>query len=227
MPPVNRILSSTLLVLLLAGFQPAGAAELVHYAEGNFIGGQLRGMRLPPSLRQDLVSGLTNRMLIRMTLTAEGQTISQSVVAIGIKYDLWEESFRMTLSVDDRELPVRALANIEDVLSVLADLPLNAVLRSSDLQPGRTHTLLADVLFDPIDRERMENIRRWVSRNSALPTSGAQTAAGGSSPSAALFNAIFEQYAEGADIASTARDSATSAPFKPEQLKARTNGLQR
>jgi hypothetical protein len=114
-----------------------------------------------------------------MTLTAEGRTISQSVVAIGIKYDLWEESFRMTWSVDDRELPA------------------------------------------------LENIRRWVSRNSALPTSGAQTAAGGSSPSAVFFNAIFEQYAEGADIASTARDSATSAPFKSEQLNARPSGLQR
>lgn len=227
MQPLKRILSPTLLVLLLAGVLPAGAAELVPYSEGNFIGAQLRGMRLPESLRQDLVSGLTNRMLIRMTLAAEGRTISQSMVAIGIKYDLWEESFRMTLSVDDRELPTRTLAKIEDVLNMLTDLPLNAVLRSSDLQPGLTHTLLADVLFDPVDRERMENIRRWVSRNSALPASGVQTAAGGSSPSAALFNAIFEQYAEGADIAATARDSATSAPFKPEQLKARESGLQR
>lgn len=224
MQPLKRILSPTLLVLLLAGAFPAGAAELVPYSEGDFIGAQLRGMRLPQSLRQDLVSGLTNRLLIRMTLAAEGRTISQSVVAIGIKYDLWEESFRMTLSVDDRELPARTFAKIEDVLSVLADLTLNTVLRSSDLQPGRAHTMLADVLFDPVDRERMENIRRWVSRNSALPTSGAQTAAGGSSPSAALFNAIFEQYAEGADIASTARDSATSVSFKPEQLKARPNG---
>ena len=227
MQPLKRILSPTVLLLLLAGVLPAGAAELVPYSEGTFIGAQLRGTRLPDSLRQDLVSGLTNRMLIRMTLAAEGRTISQSVIAIGIKYDLWEESFRMTLSVDDRELPVRTLAKVEDVLSVLADLPLNSVLRSTDLQSGRTHTLLADVLFDPVDRERMENIRRWVSRNSALPTSGAQTAAGGSSPSAGLFNAIFEQYAEGADIASTARDSATSAPFKPEQLKVRASEPQR
>jgi hypothetical protein len=224
--PLKHVLARTLL-MLLAGVLPASAAELVPYSEGNFIGAQLRGMRLPESLRQDVVSGLTNRMLIRMTLAAEGRTISRSVVAIGIKYDLWEESFRMTLSVDDRELPARTLAKSEDVLSVLADLPLNTIFRSSDLQPGHTHTLLAEVLFDPVDRERMENIRRWVARNSALPTSGAPTGGGGSSPSAALFNAIFEQYAEGADIASTARDSATSTPFKPEQLKARPSGSQR
>jgi hypothetical protein len=225
--PLKRILSPTLLVLLLAAVAPAGAAELVPYSEGDFIGVQLRGMRLPDSLRQDLVSGLTNRMLIRMTLATEGRTISQSVVAIGVKYDLWEESFRMTLSVDDRELPAQTFARIEDVLNVLADLPLNAVFRSSDLQAGRAHTLLADVLFDPVDRERMENIRRWVSRNSTIPTSGAPTPTGASSPSAALFNAIFEQYAEGADIASTARDSATSAAFRPEQLKTRPGALQR
>lgn len=213
--------------LLLAWTLRAEAADLVPYAESNYVGAQLRGLQLPVTLRQDLVSGLTNRMLVRMTLAAEGRTISQSVIALGIKYDLWEESFRMTVSVDDRELPARTLAKIEDVLSVLADLPLHAVLRSSDLQPARTYTLLAEVLFDPVDRERMENIRRWVARNSALPTSGAQAATGGSSPSAALFNAIFEQYAAGADIASTARDSAASGPFKPEQLKPRPAGLPR
>ena len=42
-----------------------------------------------------------------------------------------------------------------------------------------------------------------------------------------FFNAIFEQYAAGADVASTSRDTATSAPFKTEQLKARATGPQR
>jgi hypothetical protein len=222
--PIKTILS---LALLLLAALPAGSAELIPFAEGDHVGAQLRGVRLPDSLRQDLVSGLTNRMLIRMTLAAEGRTISQSVVAIGIKYDLWEESFRMTLTVDDRELPVRTLRKIEDVLNMLGDLPLSSVFRSNDLQAGRTHTLLAEVLFDPVDRERMESIRRWVARNSALPATGAQTPTGGSSPSATLFNAIFEQYAEGADIASTARDTATAAPFRPEQLKPLANGPQR
>ncbi len=227
MQPLKHILSPALLILLFAGILPAGAAELIPVAEGNQLGAQLRAVHLPDTLRKDLVSGLTNRMLIRMTLAADERTISRSVVAIGIKYDLWEESFRMTTSVDDREQPARTLAKIEDVLSVLADLPLSAVAQSSDLQPGRPHTLTAEVLFDPIDRERMENIRRWVARNSALPSGGAQAAAGGSSPSATLFNAIFEQYAAGADIASASRDTATSAPFKPEQLKPRPAGSQR
>jgi hypothetical protein len=223
--PVKHILP--LALLLLAAAVPASAAELIAVAEGNTVGAQLRGVRLPDSLRKDLVSGLTNRMLIRMTLAAEGRTISQSVINLGIKYDLWEENFRMTTAVNDRELPARTLAKIEDVLSVLADLSLNAVVQSSDLQAGRTYTLLAEVLFDPIDRERMENIRRWVARNSALPAGGVQTAAGGSSPSATLFNAIFEQYAAGADIASTSRDTAMSAPFRLEQLKPRAAESQR
>lgn len=210
--------------LLLAWTLDVRAAELVPYSEGSSVGAQLRGLRLPQTLRQDLVSGLTNRLLIRMTLTAEGRTMSQSAIELGIKYDLWEENFRMTASVNDRELPARTLAKIEDVLGVLADLPLNTVVQSSDLQPGRTYTLTAEALFDPIDRERMENIRRWVARNSALPTGTAPTASGGSSPSASLFNAIFEQYAAGADIASTSRDAATSAPFTPEQLKPRAAG---
>jgi hypothetical protein len=73
----------------------------------------------------------------------------------------------------------------------------------------------------------MENSLRWVARNSALPAGGVQTAAGGSSPSATLFNVIFEQYAAGADIASTSRDTAMSAPFRLEQLKPRAAESQR
>ena len=203
--------------LLLASSLTAAAAELAPYAESSFVGAQLRGVRLPDTLRQDLTSGLTNRMLIRVTLNSDGQRMSQSVVAIGIRYDLWEETFRMTVSVDERELPARTLPTIEAVLTLLGDLPLNSVLRSSALRTGAVYTLQAEVLFDPIDRERMENIRRWVAQTSALPTGSA----GGSSPSAALFNAIFEQYASGAALAATSRDTATSAPFKPEQLKPR------
>jgi hypothetical protein len=208
-------------ILLLACTLSAAAAELVPFVEDSFVGAQLRGLQLPDTLRRDLTSGLTNRLLIRMTLTGEGRTMSQSVVAIGIKYDLWEETFRMTVSVDDRELPARTLPNIDAVLAVLADLPLNAVLRSSALQAGVAHTLQAEVLFDPIDRERMENIRRWVAQTSTLPTANGRST-GGPSPSAALFNAIFEQYAAGASLAATARDTASSAPFKPEQLKPRS-----
>jgi hypothetical protein len=218
MQPMKHALQVT--ALILAWTLPAAAAELVPFAEDSFVGAQLRGLRLPDTLRRDLTSGLTNRLLIRMTLNGEGRTMSQSVVAIGIKYDLWEETFRMTVSVDDRELPTRTLPNIDAVLAVLADLPLNAVLRSSALLAGVAHTLQAEVLFDPIDRERMENIRRWVAQTSTLPTGNGQSA-GGASPSAALFNAIFEQYAAGASLAATSRDTASSTPFKPEQLKPR------
>ena len=55
MQPVKHILP--LALLLLAGTLPAAAAELVAVAEGNSVGAQLRGVRLPESLRKDLVSG--------------------------------------------------------------------------------------------------------------------------------------------------------------------------
>jgi hypothetical protein len=223
MPAMKHALQVATLVLALT--LPAAAAELVPFSEGSLLGAQLRGLRLPQTLHRDLTSGLTNRMLIRMTLSVEGRTISQSVIAIGIKYDLWEESFRMTVSVDDRELPARALPNTDAVLALLADMPLHSVMRSNALQPGAAHTLQAEVLFDPIDRERMENIRRWVAQTSALPGESGQSS-GASSPSAALFNAIFEQYAAGAAVAATSRDTAASAPFKPDQLKSRPGGQQ-
>src|SRR5262245_3006800 len=76
--------------------------------------------------------------------------------------------------------------------------------------------LKAEVLLNPIDRERMEAIRKWVEENTAPTTRGLNgtSPAGNTSPSAnAIFNRIFEQYAIGGDFAAVWKESLTSQSF--------------
>jgi hypothetical protein len=61
----------------------------------------------------------------------------------------------------------------------------------------------------------MRMIRKWVAQNSTPVVGGDQ----GISLSNALFNRIFEQYAEGSDVAAAWRVELASAPFRLDRLK--------
>ena len=50
----------------------AFAAQLTPLLQGGELGVDLKGASLPPTLRKDLVSGLTNRIVIRVTLLRPG-----------------------------------------------------------------------------------------------------------------------------------------------------------
>jgi len=205
-------------ILMLAAALQLEAAELLPRLENNAVSVQIRGLEFPETLKEDLVSGLTNRILIRATLAMDGRLVAQSSVDIAIRYDLWEETFRMTMSTDGRTVPPRTFANLEATTAFLTDLTASGLFAGVVLERGRTFAVTADVLFDPIDRDRMEKIRQWVARNSAFPGSGTQRPSTGSSPSADLFNRIFEQYASGAEFASVWRQTVASQPFRPEDV---------
>jgi hypothetical protein len=57
-------------------------------------------------------------------------------------------------------------------------------------------------------------IRKWVAENST-PDVGADQ---GISTSNTIFNRIFEQYADGSDVAAEWRVDVTSPPFRPRSL---------
>jgi hypothetical protein len=73
------------------------------------------------------------------------------------------------------------------------------------------------MLLNPIERERIDAIKKWVAENSTYTpadTTGFSDKRVGSSHSNAIFNKIFEQYAHGADVAATWKESFSSKPFR-------------
>ena len=211
-----------LVAWLVAWPMQCGAAELIATVQAGDIGVELRGLQLPETLRTELASGLTNRIVVRVALIADAEAVPLKVVMIAVKYDLWEESFDVTTLVDDRAAAARSFSSVEEVLATLSDLSVDAVLQTSSLERGRAYRFQADVLLDPIDQERMEKIRQWVAQNSTLPARGAPVGGGGASQSAELFNRIFQQYASGADVASAWRELVVSQPFRLEDLQTRS-----
>lgn len=204
---VTRVLC--LIVLWLLG-APAHAANITPVIRDRHIGARVLGLALPDNLRKDLRSGLTNRLLLRITLLEGERTLANANVEVALKYDLWDERFRSQLTVNGTPVSAPELRTVEDAWNWLIDLSLMPLFD----QPTAVAavTLRAEVLLNPIERERMDQIREWVKENSRyVPLEGAPSAASDSSNS--IFNRIFERYAADPDMAAQWREEVKSAPF--------------
>ena len=220
-PWMSQLLWLALLSLL--GANDVRATQLTPLLQRGELGVDLKGASLPPTLRKDLVSGLTNRIVIRVTLVRSGQPVTQRLVGFAIKYDLWEETFSVKVEVDDMPVSASTGQSLDEVITMLSDLNLPHLFPVDASTPDKSIVLTAEILFDPIEKERMEEIRKWVAENNRSgPPEASSLSAGLPAPrstSARLFNRIFEQYAAGAPVAATWKQTVTSKPFKLEELQ--------
>lgn len=199
------------------------SAQLTPVLKDHRIGVLLENVKLPQRFRNDLRSGLTSRILIQVALLEAQKPVASKVVDIAVKYDLWDETFGVTIAVDNVTGEPQVLTRTEDVIAMLSRLNIPDLFSTASVQGSKELKLAARVLFNPLERERLEEIRKWVAENSRPtsvdPTSGGSLAAPPVvTDSRSLFNKIFEQYAAGAAVAAAFADGATSNPFKLEDL---------
>jgi hypothetical protein len=210
-------------LLLLFASATCAAAELSPFLSDRQVGVRVTHVNYPENLRKDLTSGLTNTLLIRMSLLADAQVVRQRTATLTVKYDLWEETFAATLSIEGANVDSTIYGTLADVTAALAQLELPGVFRSAELPAARKLVIRAEMLLNPLDRERMEKIRKWVAENSTYAPPG-RTGVGTLSPvgtgsSNSVFNKIFEQYAAGANVAAAWTENGTSKPFQLEELR--------
>ncbi|MGE0528174.1 MAG: hypothetical protein AB7G93_05830 [Bdellovibrionales bacterium] len=214
-----------LVVLTWLGSLPgvvAVAAELIPAVGHDHLGARVRGLAFPGNLKKDLLSGLSNTILIRFDLMENSRVRSRRSGAITIKYDLWDETFKMDLKTEGSVKESRTLPSLEKTLLFLADLNFSRLWLLSELPSSGDLTLNADVLLNPVEREQMEKIKKWVTQNSvSVPID--PTGLGGSGPvgsprSSTFFNKIFEQYATGTDVASAWRQTVASKLFRHDEV---------
>jgi hypothetical protein len=212
---MRRTVALALLLGLAA--KTEAAAELTPVVRDYQLGIAIRAIALPATFPKDLVSGLTNTLLIHVGLFSGSQQVDRKTAEISIKYDLWDETFKLTVTVNDAVVAVRRNSTRREIDAFLADVRLPDLFATSEVPVDRSVTLRVEMLLNPIERERIEAIKKWVTENSTYTpadTPGFSDKRVGSSRSNAIFNRIFEQYARGADTAATWKESLSSKPFK-------------
>ena len=206
-------------VLFALAATGARAAEVAPFIDNDMLGARVRDLEFPRTIPKDLTSGLTSHLLVRLSLRSPGHADLQRVVELAVKYDLWDETFRFTLSLDGRVLMSDTQASRDAVLARLRDARLPSLFPEGSLTPGATYSLHADVLLNPIDAERMEKIRKWVAVNSAYTPGQADVpGTGRTTASIVFFFRFFLLFASGSRTAAIWRETAVSSPFRPESV---------
>jgi len=204
-----------LTLLLLLASAGADAAEVAVTLVDGKLGARIDAISYPASLPKELTSGLTNRLYARVTLMDALEIVGQRSVEIAIRYDLWDQKYSVVSTQDGVIAESRSLASVADMNAMLSALPLPAIFDVSTLSATHSLVLSVDVLLNPIDREKMRMIRKWVAQNSTPEVNGNL----GISVSNAIFNRIFEQYADGSNVAAAWRVAVASDPFSVNSLK--------
>jgi hypothetical protein len=190
------------------------AAEVSATLEDGRLGVRVDALAFPATLPKELTSGLTNRFYALVSLADARAVLGKKVVEYSIRYDLWDQTFSVVSTTDGSIAESRTLAGLAEVNALLAALPLSRLFEISTL-PATDLTLRVEVLLNPIDREKMRMIRKWVAQNSTPEAAGGP----GITVSNAIFNRIFEQFGDGSDVAAVWRTTVESRPFRLDSLK--------
>jgi hypothetical protein len=172
------------LTLVLAGLAPPGAqaqqatappplanpsALPIRQANYNWDQDLLRASfsfkdMLDAALQKKLSNGLVTRVVMVARLYIDGQTtpVAFPIRVCTVHYDLWEDVYQMHISDPEHE---RDLAGVfEGVVRncfEVRDLP---VVHRGLLTPGQPYFLGVEVEVNPVSKEMLEQMQKWIAR---------------------------------------------------------------
>ena len=201
-------------MLILLSF-PVFASEIQAFARSGKIGIVVDKLSFPESFSKDMASGLTNKILIGVEAIVEDKAAVQTAAVVLIKYDLWNENYKLTFIVGESTTK-KTFKAVKEVSAFLSHLRVPDLIMIKDLPKEKGFILKISVFLNPIEKERMDKIRSWVAQNSAsIPDpSGLGSVKPIAHRSSSLFNKIFDQYAADSDLASAWREVAISKPLR-------------
>lgn len=211
-----RRAAGALPLLLLCASARAGDAALscdLEARDGRLVARLDLSPAFPDELQRTFGNGLTNVVTVHVALAPEG---GDPPAALGgreldVLYDVWEESYAVTVKDGDsprgRRLSARSWAELRDLLADAGPLDLAPMAL---LGEGRW-VLRTRVEVNPVSRELLDRTREFI----ANPAAGVR----GGSPSRSVLGAMASYLLQGSD-AGEARHF-RSRPFTARQVRRR------
>jgi hypothetical protein len=121
---------------------------------------------LDADVAKKLSSGITTTIAIRAYVFRDGADtpIALAVRTCKVVYDVWDEVFRVRISGPGEDKNV-AVLSVDAVARQCVDIKDLPVLDSKNVSvQGRAHFVGVITEVNPVSRETLEQMRRWVSR---------------------------------------------------------------
>jgi hypothetical protein len=126
-------------------------------------------------VREKLTSGLPTRVLVQVALESKkkGKPVAYWARAIEIVYDLWEEDYVITVE-DSRGKRRTRVKTLSEAVNVAGILWRTKIASQQGIKPG-LYRLRFVAEVNPVSKEMVDNIRRWLSKPSGARGSEART----------------------------------------------------
>lgn len=198
----------------------AQALEIIPLKGPSGYGVKIKDITYPDKIEKELSSGLTTKVLYHLQLKAGPEVIINFISEYAVKYDLWDESFAFEISPPSDEKVKRIFRSNNEVLVQLQSPVFDGAF-GSDVQQDKLMRIQVDILLNPIQKEKMEKIRKWVAQNSVTdlldPTGGRSLKSTGARGDT-IFNTIFEQFSRGSSVAGVWKTSGQSKEFRFKEV---------
>jgi hypothetical protein len=115
-------------------------------------------------ITENLQSGLPTRLVIQISLEKKGKKkpVSYWARTVSVVYDLWAEVYIITVE-DNRGRRRAKVSTVDEVIDLAGKVSRCQIADVSGLAPGpyRLRTLIE---VNPVSKEMIENIRRWLAQ---------------------------------------------------------------
>ena len=185
------IITLSLLAILFAAAAEAAEGLRVFQSHGA-IGIQTTELKLPTEiLHKSAKSGLSTTFLAIVSVYAPDKLLHSQEWSIKYHYDLWDENFILQIKGPKKVLEM-SFKNEAELFAGLAKLKLVGLWPPHQL--GAQLQFKLQLILDPVDKEKAQQIRKWISQNILPQTTGNPNASSLLSNSTPLhFSGLFQK----------------------------------
>lgn len=121
---------------------------------------------IDPNLQGKLANGLSTDIVMRAYLLREGDKtpITLSVRTCNVKYDLWDNLYRLTITTTGLKDRTTAIATTEGVLRQCAEVTDLLIADKALLTGAKPFFLGVIAEVNPVSADMLAQLRQWVAR---------------------------------------------------------------
>lgn len=111
---------------------------------------------------KELSSGLPNDITLIVSISHQGNKVFALSANYQITYDLWDEVYRVKITDSLGKVFNKSIGKKQQVMAFIEQLTIENEMAIAGLQDNVVYNLSAQVLVNPVKRERINKIKAWI-----------------------------------------------------------------
>lgn len=116
-------------------------------------------------LEKELKSGLPNDISLLVAINQDGKKVFVTRLNYQITYDLWDEIYQVRTTSSTIKSATQAAKPHHELVTLITQIRLSSKDAVRHLQTDAKYQVTAQVLVNPVKKERIDKIRNWIAES--------------------------------------------------------------